>query len=368
MSRKKILICGFPNTALRIFIKSLNSKYDVFFISCSGNHQYPQIKEIIGENAFIIDSSASHDIMKRMILSFKLIRKNKIDIFLTYHNNSTTNGLLILMVKWFFPSIQRIFFPYDILAYARPKELKYHTTNRFGFFLDRICYEKCDKIITKGFEGELKYLEGIYRIHEKPHFAFNFLIEKKDVVDKKNIELDVDDIQLVFIGGVSDSRCNDNNCEVFKEILNEKNITLHVYSHSSLDILKDFEHIEKLVIQPYITGHKELIKEISKYDFGVTISDPFEHEFIQAKMASGMRIYDYIAAGLPIIVDEKHELQANIVKINNFGIVIPRHDVKNIISHIKGHGYKQLITSIKKNREKFFAEKNISKLIAFLEK
>jgi hypothetical protein len=250
--------------------------------------------------------------------------------------------------------------------YAFPKELKFTIRSKLSFFFDRICYENSDKIITKGSEGELKYLEVIYKIYNKPHFAFNFLIEQKDLEEKINTELNFDDIKLVFIGGVFSSKDGDNNYDVFMELLQNKNITLHVYSHSSPETLNGLKGINNLIIHPYIKDHKELIKEISKYDFGISISDPFKHEFIQAKMASGMRIYDYLAAGLPIIVDEKHELQAKIIKDNDFGILIPRHDIKNIITWIKKYNYKNLIESVKKNREKYFTEKNANKVINFL--
>ena len=81
-----------------------------------------------------------------------------------------------------------------------------------------------------------------------------------------------------------------------------------------------------------------------------------------------MRLYDYLAAGLPIIIDSEHTLMANIVTSNNFGITIPIKDVKNIINYVNKCDYDSLISSVNKNRKKYFAKTNINKLVAFFDK
>ena len=376
MNKKTILICGFPNTVMRIFIEHLNEYYKIFFISYSKKFQYPKIKNILGEKAYLVDSENSkgilntiYNLFKLISLSFKIILHNDIEIFIAYHNHFIKNGLLIWFVDLLFPRVTKVYFPYDILYYAAPKEFRYSVKNPFSFFFDKLCFEKSDKIITKGSEDELIYLKGAYRIHGKPHLAFNFLIEQKDVIDKTSDIIDLKDrkkIHLVSIGGVKNPVSGDNNYIVFKELLKEKRIVLHVYSHTS-DILDELkENNENLIIHEYILDHNKFIREIAKYDFGISISKPLKYDFLQAKMASGIRIYDYLSAGIPIIVDNKHTLVADIITSNNFGIVVPLTEVGDIMKYIDNCDYLSLLASIRENRKKFFIENRINELISFL--
>jgi len=362
--KKNLLICGNPNPVSRIMIENLMDTHNIFFIAYSKKSQFLKIKDLLRDHVFVNKRSYIHNIMLWIFICLIICKKQKIDTFIAYTDNPIPNGLCILLLKWFFPQINRVFFPYDIISYAVPKEFKYQHKNKIFYFFDRICYEHADKIITKGSDNELKYLEGIYHVYNKPHFPFNFLIEKKHSISKKNVKLDMNNINIVFVGGITKK---DDSLAAFNNILKNKNITLHIYSHSLEEIKTNIQSYENLVFHSYVSDHKKFIKEISTYDFGLSYSYSFKEEFLQSKMASGVRIYDYLSAGLPIIIDDKHELMANIIKENNFGIIIPIRDEEHIFSYIKKHDYRKLISSVEKNRKKFFVESNINKLVKFLD-
>jgi hypothetical protein len=165
---------------------------------------------------------------------------------------------------------------------------------------------------------------------------------------------------------MSNAPSGDNNYKVFAELLKEKNIVLHVYSHSP-EVLQPLTYHKNLQIHKYITNHKELINDISQYDFGISLSIPPHHDYLQAKMASGVKIYDYLTAGLPIIIDAEHTSIANIITTNNFGVVIPLNKIGNIKTYINKCDYELLLMSVKKNREKFIIENQKANVIRFLQ-
>lgn len=368
MDKKNILICGLPNNVLRIFIENINSHYNVFFISYSKDFQYKKIKKILGKNTFLIADNSPVNLLRFVFILLKTLLPNDIKISIAFHNHFIKNGIYLILTKCFFPKITRIYFPYDIAPYTIPKNLKNTLKSKLALFFDKICFLTCHKIITKGFKDDLNYLEKSYKIHKKSHFVFNFLIERKDTANKKVETFRKEGIvHLVSIGGVKNPAIGDNNYIIIKELLNEKKIVLHVYSHTS-ELLNELKYNNNLCIHPYVKDHNKFIKEISKYDFGVSISFPLKSDLIQAKMASGIRVYDYLSAGIPIIIDEEHTLMANMIVENNFGLIIPLKEVKNIINYINKCDYKHLINSVKKNREKYFVETNINKLLAFLER
>lgn len=383
--KKNILICGIPNTVLRIFIETLQDQYTVYFLSYSKRGQYEEIQKILGKTAFLVETETRSvrkklsNVLQLFFLSFHIASDKNTQLFVAYHNHPIKNGLLTILMKLCFPKISRIYFPYDIYVYQFPKELKYHyyfeknqlkiktkIHSWLTLFFDKICFELSHKIITKGFKDELFNLETVYKICGKPHFAFNFLIEKRDIVEKQILQQTGDITNLVSIGGISNSQTGDNNYTVFEEILKEKKIMLHVYSHSS-EILQPLTNHKNLQIHHYITNHTDLINEISQYDFGISISSPPCHDCLQAKMASGVRIYDYLTAGLPIIIDAEHSAMIQIIKVNNFGIIIPLNDIRNIRTYIDNSDYKSLLLSVKKNREQFVINNHVNDVIAFLQ-
>jgi len=362
--KKNLLICGNPNPLLRIMIENLSDKYNIYFITYSQKNQFSIIKKLLKNNVFVNKRQYLHNIIVWIFLCLTICKKQKIDIFIAYTDNPIPNGLCMLLLKWLNPHITRIFFPYDVVSYAVPKEFKYKHKSRIFYFFDRICYENANKIITKGAVNELKYLHGIYKIYNKPHFPFNFLIERKHLVIKDKKSIDKNNIQLVFIGGLS---LKDDCITAFEKILKDNKISLHIYTHSSLEFFKNKISANNIIFHSFIKDHKQLMKEISQYDFGLSFSYSFKHEYLQSKMASGLRIYDYITAGLPVIVDDKHELMANLIKENNFGIVVPVDEAEHIGHYIGENDYSKLISCVKSNRKKYFVESNIDKLVAFLE-
>jgi len=382
--KKNILICGYPNTVLRIFIEVLKDHFTVYFLSYSKKAQYEEIKKILGEKVFLLDTETGTlqkklcTIFRLFSLSFHIASDKNTQLCVAYHNHSIKNGLITILLKLCFPRITRVHFPYDIYVYQFPKELKYRYYSEkqariksnihswLTLYFDKLCFEHAHKLITKGFKDELINLEPLYRIHAKPHFVFNFLIEKKDLVDKQIHKLQGDSSHLVSIGGISNAQTADNNYKVFEELLKEKSIVLHVYSHSS-EILKPLTNNKNLQIHPYITNHTALINEISQYDFGISASLPPHHDYLQAKMASGVRIYDFLAAGLPIIMDTNHTSMAQFITANNFGLVIPLNDIAHIKTNIDNSDYESLLRSVKKNREQFIVETHTKDILRFLQ-
>jgi hypothetical protein len=381
--KKNILICGYPNTVLRIFIDVLKDHYTVHFLSYSKKAQYTEIKKILGDTAYLLDTESGSKLVKLsnflrlFTLSFRIASDKNTQLFVAYHNHFIKNGLLMILLKWCFPKIKRIHFPYDIHPYQFSKELKYYyiengklpLKNKFhgwlSLFFDKICFENAHKIITKGFENELDYLKTIYRIQNKPHFVFNFLIEKKDIAFKESKNIKDDKIHLVFIGGITTSEVADNNYKVFEEVLKQDKIVFHIYPHIPY-LLDTLKHHENLIVHSNITKHKELIQEISKYDFGFSISIPPKNDFLQAKMASGIKIFDYLSAGLPIIIDNKHNSMANMIKTYELGIIVPFEEIKNIVNYINQCDYNSLLLSVQRNRERFFVDIQSNKLIEFI--
>jgi len=170
-NKKNILICGLPNTVLRIFIENLKVYNNIYFISYSRTLQYSKIKDSLGENTYLIEFDSVKllrkisAIFRLFTISFRIAANNNTHIFVAYHNHFIKNGMILLMMKWCFPRLVRIYFPYDILYYLMPKEFRYkYKENWFKsqlpFFFDKICFENCDLVLRTHL---LKSTLGVFR-------------------------------------------------------------------------------------------------------------------------------------------------------------------------------------------------------------
>ena len=88
----------------------------------------------------------------------------------------------------------------------------------------------------------------------------------------------------------------------------------------------------------------------------------------QIEMASGIKIYDYLCAGLPVICTCEHRLVSKIITDHKLGFCIPYQKIDKIISLLDKQPYNILLHNIRKHRQRFLNNPdNINQLIGFLD-
>lgn len=303
---KNMLICGSPNIVLKLLIQSINKKYNLSFIGYNDMKQYYKIKELLEGESTIIN---------RKDFSFKTLGKlffKRYDVVLMFCTNNRISLFLMLYFK--LQKIKIIVFPYDF-------------PNRF---LQRIYLKLADEVMSKG--------EKLPK--DKPGLVFNGLIDKDKLQFKKHGLKNK--INLVFIGGLWEG-C----VKCFKEIAKDNRFIIHVYAHTNKyksKLLK--QPVDNIILHGYIKDHKTLLEEITRYDFGLILSDRIaSHNFM-------VKFYDYLCAGLPLIVSSYYDDVVDIVKKNRFGIVI--FSPECLYDVIRCYDYSHLLENVEKNRKQFF--------------
>lgn len=312
---KQVLVCGTPTTVSRILIKNIAAKQKVDFIGYQDIRQYEQIKRLCNRS-FIINKTIGST--ENKLQNFFIIIFQKYTEGVIFGNRNIINAVFLIIFK--IKKMQIVYFPYDLS----------HK------FLGRFCYTFSDKILLKG-EANLKRKYKIY----------NKLIEKEDLIDKQST-IDKNKIHLVFIGGVFDG-----NLAIFRQILKDDRFIVHIYP-SNPNFLEGVVN-DKIIVYNYIKNHKLLVKNISRYDFGLIIIDTVLYKNV--KSSSTMKLFDYLSAGLPIIINTEYENMAKIVNDNGFGIVFK--DVNRLNIDIKNCDYNKLIDCVRVNRKKFYADVNV---------
>ena len=241
---------------------------------------------------------------------------------------------------------------------------------------EKECLEKADGIVAHSLEPNVAFRK--YGIKKKPKTIFFPLYCDDDVFQQNEKKLNTDDLHLVYAGGVAGSHRNPKqygNIQ-FQEIINilsKQKIHFHIYPSPS-NIPADYEEYEQIAKQnSFFHFHEpmaqdKLAKELSKYHFGILfffkgLSDQSDDKL---KYATTLKLFNYLEAGIPIIVAKDLGYQSWIVKRNKSGLSVSgKEELLSIREKINNEKYSVFVDEIRKNREKLSLQKNASRLVSF---
>ncbi len=211
----------------------------------------------------------------------------------------------------------------------------------------------------------------------KPPTLFFPLYCDNDFFQTNIKNLDPDNIHFVYAGGVAGSHRDKAQFGTIQfhhliQVLSDQQIHFHIYPSPS-NFKADYKEYEEISIQnKYFHFHQsvsqdQLAVELSKYHFGVL---PFfkantGQSAEKFKYATTLKLFNYIEAGIPILVSEDLVYQNWIIKRNNAGVTIKENDLNNIKEVIATLDYPTLVSNLIKNREAISLKAHIPRLINF---
>ncbi|MCS3922223.1 hypothetical protein M2325_000908 [Methanococcus voltae PS] len=274
---------------------------------------------------------------------------------------------------------QKIFFPYDISHFCKiPGDPIYRLKCNIGLLLEKLMFLKSDKIIHKGLSNELEYLPFYdSKIKNKSEYLFREFLNNNLIQEyNPDIKLSKKDgeIHLVYVGGLflEDVIMYESFYTFYPKITNQK-IHLHIYSKISRETLDRFKEIEKEDMYFHYEGalsHDELIKEITKYDYGIQLfgNDKNIPYNLSAKLAFSNKLYDYCCANLPIIANTELEAVYEFVNNNNedLGVSLKYTELSKLSNKLKYIEDNGLYEVYVQNINTLFKKINVNSLIEFI--
>ena len=284
----------------------------------------------------------------------------------------TGPDLFTLWVMFITKNKPKIYFAYDIWDFYGKKfsirnlGIKEFLQRKF----ERIGFKKSDGIIHKGPAGELNFLK--YKINKIDLAILPGCLDEWSSLPKKYTGKE---IHLVFAGGPlksSDGRIH------FLDIVHQITLQgIHLHTYGECVDKKDTPlFVEEERRNRYYHFHKKervdkLNKELSKYTYGIN-PDFYDTSIINPlwpKTSVANRIFNYIEAGIPIIINKDAEYMSELVKENKIGFVIGYEDLKNIKEMINQQDYKKMLKNVKIAQKKCSWDKKlIFKLEEFYKK
>ena len=249
--------------------------------------------------------------------------------------------------------------------------------------MEAVYNENADGIMHKGAPDELEIIQG--RIFDHINFAklqLSFMPycsrEFSVPINKGKLSKKDKEIHIVYPGFLAnDSDSVKKFMFYFDNILKQK-IHLHIYTFVS-HLPKNEEekylknYFDKIKDSPYFhlhspLGPKELIPEISKYDFGLWLSYETNESNIEHNYAVGNKVSSYLEAGLPMIYHENTVFLNKLMK--SYGLQIPFNEknISELKKRLSKLNYSKLIKNIEKLRKEFDMDANFPRLQEFFEK
>lgn len=324
--------------------------------------------------------------LKSLFFAFKSVKKLKPYVVF----GRSLPNLPIAIFRIIFIKYPFIYFPYDIRSQL-DSEFYREKIDRLELKSERFLFEKSNGIMHKGAPEELNpeningrllgnniNISGLQLVFH-PYCSREFIIPlNKNKLSKKNGEM-----HFVYVGGVSKLKE-----EFYEEVLNafekipENKIHLHFYfcydTAKELDIKKWKKFIEDFMKKckhpnkKYFHFHLphnpfDIIKEISKYDFGIGFYDFYTKNGIEPNFSIGNKTSTYLEAGIPFIYPKDYLFLDKLMKKFGSGVSWP-NEMNDLKRKFKKFDYKKFEKNILNAREDFLMEKHYKELEDFIEK
>ena len=235
---------------------------------------------------------------------------------------------------------------------------------------EKHCFERANGVIHRGPKFEIDY----YRNHGYnitcPDLHFLDYCNKEFFVGHNIKKLSSEDgeYHIAHIGGGLPTQF----ISLLKKAVKQK-IHFHIYptpggitSRAFKDILK-LNKAEKYVHLENRVPFDKVNREIAKYDFGAHIHllpmSPISS--MGLKVAHCHRVFNYLEAGLPIIVSDRLQLIKKTVVENKVGFSVKEEDFSNLRKMIEKNDYEELRENVFRAREKLLIDNHAERLIKF---
>jgi hypothetical protein len=239
---------------------------------------------------------------------------------------------------------------------------------------EKRCLEKADGVISHSMEMN----EGFRRYHitEKPPSLFFPLYCDDDVfLDPQKAA--GKEIHLVYAGGVAGSHRDPKhygNTQFAGLIqkLTSQGLHFHIYP-SPTNVRADYEEYESIAKEnPLFHFHAsvsqdKLSAELSQYHYGLLpfFKELSEQSATKLKFATTLKLFNYLEAGLPVIVSKDLGFQSWIVERYDAGMGISLDDITSLGNLLKARDYSVVQQKVIVAREKLSLRQNIGRLENF---
>lgn len=307
-----------------------------------------------GDSIFNSMTRLSNNIQETITTTEELINSKKIDL-VHFHNQPDIVGAGLIEASL---SVPVVYDQHDFMSFK-------HKLSRKDKRAEKICNEEADGTvyITDSYKNEVAQYYSL--LQNSINFANYFPAESSLHPDDFLPKLSEKDgrLHLVYIGRISEHRHDHRNIiKTLKELYREE-IIIHLYPSKNKKYNK-YRKLKNVMLHKKLP-YKKLIQEISQYDYGMTVfNNNVASKLPHIRFAFGNKSYDYICAGIPILVQKCLDEVRDFTLSNNFGYILEQQEK---YLHLNRSEYNAMVNNIINKRQSFSMEHQIQRMIDFYE-
>jgi hypothetical protein len=212
---------------------------------------------------------------------------------------------------------------------------------------ERACLTNSDYLISYSLEF-IPVRKKIGLNKSKKVLYFPFYLDDELLRNDENLNYENRTIQLVYLGGISAiNEVNSFNFKLIGDKLLGQNININIYPSPNIDkkIIQEYLNLQ----HPNLTLHEsinqdELPEVISKYDFGLVPFFNMDGFLSPTKFrySTTLKLFNYLEAGIPVIVGTDTEYQAWIVNHYKVGLAVNNEKFENLSNILDSIDYSNL--------------------------
>ncbi len=148
----------------------------------------------------------------------------------------------------------------------------------------------------------------MYGIDKSRSLVYGNYVNEDDIPTPLPDRINAEGVHLVYEGGLNKEGTHRDFRDIFK-LLTDAGVHVHVYppAHNAI-------YAERLIKSPYLHIHEsvspnEIVREIAKYDYGIIPWNIFPENKTFLDQSMPNKLFEYLAAGLPVIVPLLYSLE-----------------------------------------------------------
>lgn len=281
--------------------------------------------------------------------------------------------------KCYYPEIARLFTQKPFILDMQDVVVTYHGLNppyawaKKELIYEKSCLSHADVIIGQSLEPRAGILQ--YGIKKRPETMFFPLFCDDDSLKPQSGKNLKEGIHVVYAGGLAGSHRDRRQFGILQfhnliESLSKQEIHFHVYPSPST-LPPDYEEYYGIAAKnPFFHIHEPvdndaLTTELAKYHFGILPFFREDSDLKEDKMkyATSLKMFNFLEAGLPVIISRDIFYQWWIVMRKNSGVAISKQDIPDLGKKLRSLDYDRLLKNVDEYRRELSLSKHVPRLI-----
>ncbi len=238
---------------------------------------------------------------------------------------------------------------------------------RENLYFEAYCLRNSDAFVS--YSLELIPARKTLGIGKKPTIYFPFYLDDAEI-KKPSLKTNDERIDIVYAGGIAALNRNVSfNLSLTEKNLRNSNVFLHIYPSpsSGKDVIEEYKlyarQFPNLIMHNPVPNNA-MGAELNQYHYGIvpffkTVEYKSTNKY---KYSSALKIWNYLEAGLPIIIAADVEYQAWLIKHYGVGVVVNENEFKDISKTLNAQNLDFIHQNIVELQKQKTLSSNISKI------